>query len=149
MIRMSFSSRELKKKTKKFIKSIDNFSDPLSKFGGDYLKQIEKNFDQGGRLFGLWKPLADKTKKDRKRKGFKPARPILIRTGELLKSFGFQVKKKELKVFSDDPKAVYHQFGTKKMPQRKVIDITDRLLKSLEVRVGNFLEKQLKKVGFK
>lgn len=46
---------------------------------------FEKNFDAGGKGFGIggWEPLAESTVRERERKGFSGDRPILIRYHDL------------------------------------------------------------------
>ena len=70
---------------------------------------------------------------------------ILFKTGALERSIQVRVAGLNLIIDSDIPYSFFHQFGTKKMPQRKVIDITDQDIRGL---VGE-LTRSLRGVGFR
>ena len=81
-----------------------------------------------------WAVLSESTVKQ---KGF---RTVLVRTGALQDSIFVDVSGLNLLIGTDKKYAVYHQTGTRHMPQRKVIDITrqdiDALVKSLTNNLG-------------
>lgn len=62
---------------------------------------------------------------------------ILVRTGSLLASLTggpgslIEQSKDSLRIGSTVKYGLYHQFGTRKMPQRKVIDLSDRNARNL------------------
>jgi phage gpG-like protein len=98
------------------------------------MERIEaERFDAEG--YG-WAPLAPATLEDRARQGFPPG-PILHRTGELRDSLVNPARAADmtpdtLTWGSDVEYAGYHQDGTPRMPQRKVIDIRVEDRRALE-----------------
>ena len=71
--------------------------------------------------FPAWAELADSTKDERSRLGYPEDEPLL-REGDLRDSIGHAVDEVALEggVGSADPKMVFHEFGTSKMPARPV-----------------------------
>jgi HK97 gp10 family phage protein len=70
--------------------------------------------------FPEWAELADSTEAEKARLGYEPNAPLL-RTGEMRESIGYQVEGLEAAIGSTDPKMVFHEFGTVKMPPRPVL----------------------------
>jgi HK97 gp10 family phage protein len=70
--------------------------------------------------FPAWAELADSTKEDRVRQGY-PENEPLLREGDLRDSYQHEVKGYEAAIGSDSDIAVYHEFGTVKMPARPVL----------------------------
>jgi phage gpG-like protein len=79
-----------------------------------------------------WAPLKPATQRDRARRGYGPSHPILERTGGLRRSASEQGGAhrrryrgtRSIEVGSADPKAVFHQFGTRNMTARPFYRIT-------------------------
>lgn len=88
---------------------------------------LEDNFSTQGGYLGRWKPLKQSTIKDKNRKGF-GSRKMLVRTGRLENSFDTRnVKAESAEVGSYGVDyAEYHNDGTRNMPQRKIVGITDK-----------------------
>jgi len=71
--------------------------------------------------FPAWAPLAASTEEEKARMGA-PANAPLLRRGDLRDSFSHQViSEHEGVVGSTDPVAIFHEFGTAKMPPRPVL----------------------------
>lgn len=90
----------------------------LNKASEHMLEAIQKipGVYQGG-----WEELADRTKKDRIKRGFSENDPLL-RSGELKKSYFRRViNTRHAKVGSGDPRAPWFETGTRYMPPRPVI----------------------------
>jgi len=71
---------------KKVLHYVDDSGEEVSLAGFNAAGDIfERNFDAGGKGYGLggWEPLQASTQDDRRRKGFSPERPILIRYHDL------------------------------------------------------------------
>lgn len=88
---------------------------------------------EGGHAGAPWKPLAMSTQADRRRQGFAPAHPILVRTGTLKRSLtgktGDTITLHSPKLYvrgTADPKFVYHQSTRprKKIPRRAMAAFT-------------------------
>ncbi len=125
-------------------------------------KHIARNFASHGSEFGnSWKPLHPLTQKDRKKKGFKPSRPILVRRGWLRASLTSKTSanaKREissrgikmystLKVKGGDNLFEIHQRGLGRVPARKMVRegsppwVSASAWKEIEARfLGAFLE---------
>lgn len=73
--------------------------------------------------FPEWAELADSTKEEKARLGyfFNDDYNPLLRTGELQESYTHEVKGLEAVIGSKSDIAVYHEFGTPKMPPRPVL----------------------------
>lgn len=69
--------------------------------------------------FDAWATLADSTEQDKAAHGY-PVDAPLLRTEEMRDSFEHEVDGLEAVAGSKDPKIVYHEFGTPKMPPRPV-----------------------------
>lgn len=136
-------------------KALDDAADIAQKFLG-------RQFATAGHEFGTaWPVLAKSTQADRKRKGYKPARPILVRRGWLRASVidkrsanhqrtvtlhGITLSS-SLKTKSGLNLVTLHQEGTAKMPARKIFKegqppfISQRGWEEIKIRfIGAFIE---------
>jgi hypothetical protein len=123
------------------IKKIDDFSQPLREVGEKIKEQAVANFDRQGFYFGGWSPLAMSTRKQRKALGYGAARPILIRTGKLMRGFKVtSVKKDSVTVANEVPYAVYHDSDRirTRLPQRKVLMVDRKVLESARIIFRNY-----------
>jgi HK97 gp10 family phage protein len=70
----------------------------------------------------FWPPLAESTIEDKVRKGF-PVPSPLRRTGEMAESYKYELRPGELAVAvgSEEKTALFHEFGTSRMPPRPVL----------------------------
>ena len=86
--------------------------------------EAEKFASEAG---GTWRPLAPSTQRERARKGYGPAHPILEQTGRLAASVmggeGHVRRETPMSITlgTEVPYAVFHQRGTQHMPARMVI----------------------------
>lgn len=69
--------------------------------------------------FPAWPALADSTEERKAALGY-PADAPLFATGEMKDSVEHQVEGLEAAIGTPDPKMVYHEFGTSRMPARPV-----------------------------
>ena len=67
-----------------------------------------------------WQELAESTQKERVRLGYTADEPLL-RTGDLRDSYQHNSDSHEGYVGSDDPRAAWMEWGTRKMPARPVL----------------------------
>ena len=70
--------------------------------------------------FPAWAELADSTEQDKAAHGY-PVDAPLLRSGEMRDTITHEVHGLEAVIGSTDPKMVYHEFGTSKMPPRPVM----------------------------
>ncbi len=72
-----------------------------------------------------WAPLAESTQRDRVRRGYDAAHPILMREGDLRRSFldgSVQIYEPDWMYYvSPSEIAPYHQHGTPRMPARPIV----------------------------
>ena len=140
--------------------AIGDWSKPFKNFGVLLREEQKKNFDQQGAIYqggdfinvggnvttrsSSWQKLADSTKADRKKKGYGAARPVLVRTGKLRDSFTTKVTPKTFESINTDPIAQYHQYGTNKMPQRKVLGMSQKGVQALGLEMEKHIAGALK-----
>lgn len=101
----------------------------LNEVGDSIERKAARAFQQEG---PGWAPLKPATNRDRVRRGYPPAHPILERTGGLRRSASEQGGShrrrykgtRSIEVGSADPKAAFHQFGTRRMAARPFFRIT-------------------------
>jgi hypothetical protein len=70
--------------------------------------------------FPAWEALADATEDQKARMGY-PADSPLLGSGEMQESYTHEVSSLEAVVGTPDPKALYHEIGTDRMPPRPVL----------------------------
>lgn len=108
---------------------------------GDYMARTaaQQFATEGARLGTPWSPLKPPYLRWKIRHGFSPA--ILIRTGAMRDSYTSRPMSVEeygrssAEFGSDDPKAHFHQFGTRNMPARPILTKTPEM----EGTVGDVL----------
>lgn len=99
-------------------------------------QQFQANFTRQGSGNGAWRPLAPATVADRRRQGYAGNRPILVRRGDLRRSFVERGGDNYERIWqspvgltiesgSDDPRAIFHERGTSRMPAREVVPLDD------------------------
>lgn len=83
-------------------------------------KEFSKVFTSRG--YGTWKPLAQSTIKEKQSKGYPP--DPLIRTGYYKRTSerlrGMSIRRNVLEIRSPVRYAAYHEYGTRRIPQRSV-----------------------------
>lgn len=105
-------------------------------------QQFQANFTRQGSGAGRWAPLAPSTQLQRRQQGFAGASPILVRRGDLRKSFtergGDNYESIQttgiglvIDVGSNDRRAPWHERGTSRMPARPVTLLDDGQVDSL------------------
>lgn len=103
---------------------------------------------------GPWDRLSPMTER-RKRKLYGD-RPILQASGEMERMLTQSGSLRALMAVTDDkvvfrlpPPSVFHQRGTRRMPQRKVVDPSDRQKEGLRERVRKETVGQVRRLGIK
>lgn len=102
-----------------------------------------------------WEPLAASTQRDRVRRNYGAAHPILWRRGDLAASLSdrnapgnvFITTKTGLRVGTSWPTASYHEYGTSRMPPRPLVGITRARSESIVRRVGDYVREQARAAG--
>jgi phage gpG-like protein len=96
----------------------------------DWEDRVDKQFSSEGSAMGTpWEPLADSTLAQKAAGGYPP--DILIRTGALRASFKggsdhvSDIRRDGGEWGTTDPKALFHQHGTSRMPARPVFKLDE------------------------
>lgn len=112
---------------------VDDWTEAFEAIADSFYEGQKQQFaSEGATGSGGWKPLSP-AYAERKAREF-PGRPILTATGEMrgsLESRGgmlshFRLEKRRLELGTLLDRATYHQEGAGNLPQRKVIELTDR-----------------------
>jgi hypothetical protein len=109
---------------------------------------FQSNFDDESAGGIPWPRLAEGTARERRRLGFGPYHPILVRSGEYRSSwvwpgdgdhvseFAYTAQGWAVEEGSQDFRAIFHELGTQHMPARSVVEIGPRG----EQRIGTTLD---------
>jgi phage gpG-like protein len=144
-------------------RGIARFADGLSDYRpiwpvieDDFYAQVKDQFKTEGEEGGeKWAPLSPEYA------GYKeahfPGKPILERTGELTASLTNPndpntvriEERKSLTLGSRVPYAIYHQTGTKKMPARPEIKLTEAFKRTAMHHVQTYLVQMANSLGFR
>lgn len=139
MIQLIVNSKNVVNGLSKLIKNLE-FKKPLNDTKKLIDQQTQMNFDTQGYTLGrAWAPLSMATRTQRSREGYGPARPILVRRGDLKRSFRGDVRGDTLIYKSTSKIFPYHQLGTRRMKQRKMLDVTEKLKGAIVRTFGNYL----------
>lgn len=145
MLQVTVESKSVISGLSRLIKNLE-FTKPLKEAKKTLDTETRRNFDLQGYIYaGSWKPLSQATRDQRAREGYGSARPILVRTGKFRSSFKGDVKKETLTYENTSKLAPYHQFGTNKMPARKVLGISDKFRMAVTKMVVNHLADTIRK----
>ena len=144
-------------------RGIARFADGLSDYRpvwpiieDDFYAQVKDQFKTEGEEGGeKWAPLSPATA------GYKeahfPGKPILERTGDLMRSLTNPndpntvriEERKSLTLGTRIPYAIYHQTGTRKMPARKEIQLTEGFKRTTMHHVQQYLVQMATQCGFR
>jgi phage gpG-like protein len=123
------AKNKLEHDLKELMKDLENFTDDfkedVASLGDEFVKELESGHKAGVDPDG---------KRWEKRKSIY-AWPTLNKTGELLYSYDYKKRKGSVEVENTAPYASYHQDGTSKLEQRKIIpdgEIPDSWMKLVE-----------------
>jgi phage gpG-like protein len=104
----------------------------LQSYVAKHKNELEQAFVAGGhqnRQGEAWTPLSPKYERAKRKSGY--AGGILVRTGALSKSINGSLQGTTLKWSSNDPKAKFHQHGTRLMPARPIFVTTKQDVSNL------------------
>ena len=108
------------------------FEDFIQQLGNKYFQHLKHNWNleqyvnENGQVV-KWEPLDPDYEKRKKKIG---DMSILVYTGELLNSFNIRSDSRGFEIWSDDPKALYHQKGTENIPARPMLYIDKNFIKN-------------------
>jgi len=125
-ISIKIKDEKVRARLDKIMKGTADFSEPLKKCGKEAIFITGRNFDSRGQDFGGWQPLSPITIAAKIKLGF-PLAP-LVATGEMKRSFKVLERNKTRVVIGNQTKYYpYHQVGTGKIPQRRMLGASDKV----------------------
>lgn len=138
MLKLELTTKEISRLMKNLSSRVRNLDPPLRGFGNYLGRKTEQQFvqqeDPDGRP---WADLAPSTLAQKRRQGYPD--DILTRTGKMRRSFKAIASSRSLTITMSFP-AQFHQSGTRKMPQRRILGLNperrDELRKLVRVYVG-------------
>ena len=139
MITIEINRSQTDAMVKRYNSRIRNLEPPLRGWGNWIVNQTNHQFDTESDPDGVpWAALAPSTLKEKRRLGYPDH--ILTRTGKMRKSAIAIADAKNALIAIDVPYALFHQEGTDKMPQRRILGLNDKrrekLLKLIRVYIG-------------
>ncbi|MGL5926336.1 phage virion morphogenesis protein [Chroococcidiopsis sp.] len=139
MIKIEVTQDKTAAMLKSFKSKVRDLSPPLEGFANYLKKETEQQFEQEKDPEGdRWANLAPSTLTQKRRLGYPDK--ILTRTGKMRKSVRVAVSNRNLIFAIATPYATYHQEGTKKMPQRKILGLTSVRLNELGGLVRTYIK---------
>lgn len=103
-----------------------------------------RNYEAQGGLIGGWAPLKPATVKAKLKKGYSPK--ILLRTGTMRQNFAQFSTKDEAGVGNRISYSIYHQEGTSRMPQRRLLPNDEEMRKIGLAVYGKHIELAARKL---
>jgi phage gpG-like protein len=127
------------RRLEKMRSKMNNLKPAMEGFKTDVIRMVKDNIGQQGFYFGTFRPLAPSTVRQRGSK-----RPILIRSGRMVRSFTGKADKNSMTLQNKTEYAKYHQSGTRKMPQRKLIEVNDRVSALMKTHIIKYFQDLLR-----
>jgi phage virion morphogenesis protein len=125
MLSLRFNANQVRNYLNKLIRKFQNLTPELHKVGQFMVASTDENFQKEQSPYGeKWEHLAPSTLKYKASRGF--IMQILQRQGLLRSSIRYRIEKGRVEVGSPLPYASYLQEGTKKMPKRQFLGVSQR-----------------------
>lgn len=137
MLRFEYSGKQVSKLMKELNSKVKNLEPPLQGWGGYMEEETEKQFvsqvDPDGQP---WAALAPSTLEQKRRQGYPD--DILTRTRKMRRSVKAIASSRSVEIRIDFP-AQFHQEGTDKMPQRRILGLNNERKGELRRRVRVYI----------
>ena len=124
MLSLKFVATQVQNYLNKLIKKFQNLTPELHKVGQFMVASTDENFEKEHPYGEKWEHLAPSTLKYKASRGF--IMQILQRQGLLRSSIRYRIEKGRVEVGTPLPYASYLQKGTKKMPKRQFLGVSQR-----------------------
>ncbi|NEP56008.1 MAG: phage virion morphogenesis protein [Symploca sp. SIO2G7] len=125
MISIEFDGGKTKALLKRYKSRVRNLENPLKGWGNYMQQETERQFATETDPDGVrWAALAPSTLAEKRRKGYPES--ILTRTGKMRNSVLAIADARSILIGVDVPYAIFHQQGTRKMPQRRILGMNDK-----------------------
>ena len=139
MIKIEISRDQVDRLLKRYGSKLRNLEKPLTGFGNYFVSETEKQFvTETDPDENRWADLAPSTLAEKRRLGYPD--DILTRTGKMRKSVNAIATSKALAIKIQSEYAIYHQEGTSKMPQRKILGMNDKRRERLAKLIRVYLK---------
>lgn len=126
--------KQVSKKLNSITAAVKSLEKPFEEIGKDWMKKYDDNFPaEGGVLKQPWKPRIRAY-----------AWPILQKTGKLRAGFKKKVDKSYMEIANRVKWAQYHQFGTARLPVRRLINATSEMVDFAVKKINDYLRKIIK-----
>lgn len=126
---------KVERKFKLINTAINDLQKPFDEITKDWMKQFDDNFSSEGRaLKQPWRPRVRSY-----------SWPILQKTGKLRGGFNRKIKKDSAEIANKVAWAKYHQFGTSRLPIRRIVDATKEMAKFAIDKIKDYINKAIKK----
>ena len=152
--------RELTGKLATWGANVQHMTPAWEQVGDRLLQDFEQQFLGEGGYIGAkiapkWAPLKESTVKDRLRRGYSGAHPILVREGLLKGSLShrgaagniFQATDTGITVGTEVPYAIFHQKGTRRMVSRKMVGLKWTTRSAILRILGDYVREQARAAG--
>lgn len=140
MVSISVETKGLSKRLQRIVDGME-FSVPMRNIAKYVKWESEENITRQGFFYGAFKPLKESTRRARSRHGYPSARPILIASGKLLRSFEKKSNNNTARVWNTTSYAKYHQTGTANMPKRQIFGLSKNMMKAIRLEFSKFFKK--------
>ena len=125
MISIELDGRQTKAILKRYKSRVQNLEPPLKGWGNYMEQETERQFATETDPDGVrWAALAPSTLAQKRRLGYPDS--ILTRTGKMRNSVVAIADARSVLIGVDVPYAIFHQRGTRKMPQRRILGMNDK-----------------------
>jgi len=121
--KLTVDDKQLKSLLGKISSACRDLTPPLRGWGDKLVEQTRQQFSTESNPEGdRWQALKPSTLREKQRLGYPSS--ILTRTGAMKSSIRAKASPRQLDLISDSPYLKFHQRGTSRMAQRKVLGIT-------------------------
>ena len=125
MLSLKFNANQSRNYRNELIKKVQNLTPALHEIGQLMVASTDENFQKEQNPYGeKWEHLAPSTLKYKASRGF--IMQILQRQGLLRSSIRYRIEKGRVEVGTPLPYGSYLQEGTKKMPKRQFLGVSQR-----------------------
>lgn len=120
----------------------NNLAIPFVNYGRWFVKQTDKQFDRGVDPDNVpWVKLKPSTLARKKALGY--SQKILIARGDTRNTLAHKATKTGVEVYIEGT-AEYHQYGTRRIPERRIIGVNQERLDKLEELLTNWIQGAIK-----
>jgi phage gpG-like protein len=142
VIKVTVKASEVQKRLRDYALRVKDTNVPNKRAAAQMQSWVTRNFNSAGKLVGGWAPLKPSTLREKRRLGYS-SKP-LFRTGTLRASLLAFFDERRVGVKSESPIAQYHEHGTSRMPQRRLIPSRDEARDMVLAVYEHYLSKSKK-----